>query len=403
MAASIPALVNAPLLVWAREEAGYSIEEAALRAHFPVEKLTAWERGDAKPTLRQAQKLGKLYQRPFTAFYLPEPPKTPPLAADYRRLPGIKPGAESPALRLALRLLIYRRGIALDLIDELGDKPDAFPLRAHLNEDPERVAERLRARLGIAIETQWGWASEFAAWPAWRAAVEALDVLVFQFSKVDPEEVRGVSLLHFPLPAIGINSREIPASKPFTLLHELTHVMLARADEEKPALLERRPKQAWAGVERFAEGVAGAVLMPAKVLLNDPGVAGRPTTSDWSVPEIRRLARRYKVTPSAMATRLLRIGRCSPAAYRRWKDAWDQHLQEHPPKTGGGITTPAAKALNRNGRPLTQLVLEALALDRITCVDAAHFLDLRFTHFEDLRRELMGRPDSTAPAMEHHA
>lgn len=236
-----------------------------------------------------------------------------------------------------------------------------------------------------------------SSWHAWRAAVEELGVLVFQFGKVNLEEVRGLSLLEFPLPVIGINSNEIPASKPFSLIHELVHIMLANADEEKPALMEERSDQEWKKVERFAESVAGAVLAPAESLLNEEAIRCRATSGDWSINEVRKLARRYKMTPTAMITRLLVIKKCSPAAYRRWTLAWGEYLKEHTPKKGGGIATPSQKALNRNGRSFTRLVLEAFTLDRITSLDASRYLGLNFPHIENLRRDLAisGRFDAT--------
>ncbi|MBI5675093.1 MAG: ImmA/IrrE family metallo-endopeptidase [Nitrospirae bacterium] len=388
MARSIPALVNSSLLTWAREDAGFSIEQAAERADFSTEKLQAWESGLFQPTLRQAEKLAKLYHRPYSVFCLSEPPKTKPLASEYRRLPGVRPGAESPELRFAIRQMIYRRKVALGLISELADKPDKFLLSAHLQEDTEHVATHIRSKLGISIETQHAWPNEFRAWHGWRAAVEDIGVLVFQFSKVNPKEVRGVSLLDFPLPVIGINSKEVPASKPFSLLHELVHIMLAHADEEKPALLEKRNDQDWLKVERFAEAVAGAVLMPSAALLKEPEIANRTSGNYWNIPEVRKLARRYKVTPKAMITRLLWISKCTPAGYRKWIDDWEDYLKAHPPKPGGGIATPAEKALNRNGRSFTQLVLNALSLERITSVEASHYLELNFPHIETLRRNV---------------
>src|SRR5207247_1186521 len=107
-------------------------------------------------------------------------------------------------------------------------------------------------------------------------------------------------IFDFPSPVIGVNSKEIPASKPFTLLHELVHVALANAQEERPALHERRPAADWARVERFAEEVAGAVLLPAPAMQADTDVSRHSPNAAWSLDEVRRLARRYKVTPRAM-------------------------------------------------------------------------------------------------------
>lgn len=389
MGTRIPALVQPPLLVWAREEAGYTLEQASMRVRFKTEKLHAWETGKTQPTLRQAERLAKIYHKPMSVFYLQAIPKTRPLSADYRRLPGVKPGEESPELRFALRELVRRRLVALSLFAELGHQPESLGLIARLEESPETVAARVREALGISVEAQKEWANEFQAWREWRSAIERLGVLVFQFSKVDVKEVRGVSLLDFPVPIIGINNREIPSSKPFSVIHELVHVILANASEESPAIEERRPEREWQLVEKFAERVAGAVLMPQEALANEPSVRDHRVTADWETSDVGRLARQYKVTPSALATRLLSIGRITPVSYRKWKDAWELFLEEHPPRNKGGIATPAEKSLNRNGTSFTLLVLEALTSDRITSVDAANYLELSYPHIESLQRDLV--------------
>jgi Zn-dependent peptidase ImmA (M78 family) len=388
MGARIPALVQPPLLVWAREESGYSLEQTAQRMKFPAAKLRSWETGEAKPSLRQAEKLAKFYHRPFSIFCLAEPPKMTPLAADYRRLPGVQPGAESPELRLALREMIRRRQIAVNLVYELGDEPESFSFLTHLTESSEAVAASLREKLGIDVQTQLGWNSEIQAWREWRMAIEKLGVLVFQFSKVNIKEARGVSILNFPLPAIGINNKEIPASKPFSVLHELVHVALANSAEEKPALEEKRPDKDWQRVELFAERVAGALLMPPEALDAQPEFHPHQNHIDWDIAVIGKLARRFKVTPNAMATRLLITGRMSSASFKSWKEAWQAFLEDHPTQAGGGFATPAEKALNRNGRSFTLLVLEALSLDRITSMDAANYLELSYPHIEILQHDL---------------
>lgn len=117
MAAPVPALVNPPLLVWAREESGYEPEWVAKKLSVKPERLLAWEQGERKPTVRQAQDLAKLYHRPFGVFFLPQPPVLPPLAGEYRRLPGIEPGVESPELRLAVRVMSQRREITMGLLE----------------------------------------------------------------------------------------------------------------------------------------------------------------------------------------------------------------------------------------------------------------------------------------------
>lgn len=138
MSVAIPAEVNPTLPVWAREESGYSPEVVAKRLGVKPERLEAWERGERKPTVHQTQELAKYYHRPFGVFFLPQPPSVPPLAAEYRRLPGVRPGVESPEFRLALRTMLQRREVALQLNEELGFTLTEFRTAAHIAEGPSR-------------------------------------------------------------------------------------------------------------------------------------------------------------------------------------------------------------------------------------------------------------------------
>lgn len=389
MPASIPALVTPSVLKWARKESGYDPEQAAKRAGVPRERLLAWEEEEAqtKPTLRQAQALAKFYHRPLGVFFLPQPPSLPPLAAEYRRLPGIEPGAESPELRLAIRVMSQRREVALQLSGELDHPVPEFSLALHPSETPVAAGARLRSMLGITSEEQLEWANEWQAWRRWREAVEAIGVLVFQFPKVDLKQVRGVALPLFPLPAIGINSKEsAAAARSYTLMHELAHVALAFGHEEEVALRERRDAASWQEMERFAEEVASAVLIPEEML---NGFLGKMSVARdaWDVPLVRKLASTFRVTPLAMATRLRATGALTWNGYRLWKRDWDDYVATLPPRKGGPVS-PVDKTLGRAGRPFSQLVLEALDANRTTSVDASRYLELRFDHVQNLRREL---------------
>jgi len=337
--------------------------------------------------LWQAETLAKICHRALAVFFLPEKPSLPPLAAQYRRLPGVQPGKESPELRVAIRTMSQRREAAIELSEELGYPPADFREVARLSESPLAVGQRLREALRVSEQEQQQWRNEWQAWRRWRAAVENLGVLVFQFSKVGLQEVRGVTLPLFPAPVIGINSREISAgARSFTLMHELVHLALARADEEKVALNESRADSDWQEVERFAEETASAVLISQQMLeelLRQMSVR----RDAWDVESMRRLAKRFRVTPLAMATRLRAAGQLTWAGYQRWKKDWDKYVAELPPRRGG-FASPVEKTLGRAGRPFAQLVLEALDANRITAVEACRYLDLRWDHVEKLRMEL---------------
>jgi len=206
---------------------------------------------------------------------------------------------------------------------------------------------------------------------------------VQSMSEANIHAARGVALLRTPLPVVGINSKEIPEARCFTVLHEVAHLMLAAGHEELPAIQENRSGADWDNVERFAEIAASHALVPERALRVEIAALGL-ASSAWDIDSTRRLARRFRITSLAMATRLRESGFMSWARYRAWREEWDAYVATLP-RRGGGFATPVAKAIGRNGRPFTQLVLEALSANRITSVTAARYLDLKFEHFDKLR------------------
>jgi len=376
---SIP--VNPEVLRWARKESGYPTDRVANRLNVKEERVRAWEKGERQPTERQLEELAKFLRRPLGIFFLPRPPQLLPLGGEYRRLSGITPGQESPELRIALRQMLSRRENALNLMEELGDKVASFALRAHMREPAAEVGARLRDATGVELATQLAWPNEWRAWAGWRAAVEEMGAFVFLFPGVTLEEVRGLAILRDPLPVVAINSKEMPEARSFTLFHELVHVMLAAGKEELPAIRERRPAREWTEVERFAESVASHALVPESALRD--ALPSRAADRSWDLPEVRSLARRFRITPLAMATRLRGSGFMTWPKYNAWRQKWDEFVGTLRPRRGG-FATPVEKAVNRAGRPFATLVLEALAANRITSVDASRFLDLKFEHFGKL-------------------
>lgn len=384
--------VNPDIIRWAREESGHDVQRVAGRLAVKEERILAWERGERQPTQRQLESLARYLHRPLGVFFLARPPRLRPLAAEYRRLPGIQVGHESPELRLALRMMIERRERALELLDELGEPVPRLSLRARLSDSPEDVGAHLRAAMAITTDAQLAWANVGQAWAAWRASAESMGVLVFQFPRVPLEEVRGLALLRTPLPVVAINSKEGPESRGFTLFHEIVHLMLAAAREEVPALEEQRTAREWMDVERFAEAAASHALVPEELL--GRVMQAEVSRHGWDIERVRGMARRVRISPLAMATRLRSSGHMSWPQYHAWREAWDDVVSKLPARKAG-FATPVETAISRAGRTFAALVLEALSANRITSTDAARYLGLKFEHFsklsDDLRDAKTGR------------
>jgi Zn-dependent peptidase ImmA (M78 family)/DNA-binding XRE family transcriptional regulator len=399
MAASVEALVNRDLLVWAREQAGYDLEGAAKKFRLGkksfedrLKTLSAWESGKERPSLKQAQDLAKLYKRPFTIFFLPERPQDPPIQSEYRRLPGVKPGKESPELRFALRDLHRRRDFAIELLEENEEEPPRFQLSARLSEDPEIVGQRLREATGITLPSQLGWKGEYPAWRAWRDAVERLGTLVFQIPGVAYEEARGVALFLQPWPVVGVNSKEAAFARPYTLLHEVVHLMLNQSGDEQPADREQRSDQDWEKLERFADAVASAALLPREAVLAEPSVLNQGSDPHWETEVVLSLARRYSVTPLAFMTRLVNLGKTTWSFYHQWTTEWKRQWAGRAKAKQAGGPSRVETILSRVGPTFAALVLDSLERDLISPMSAADYLDLKIYHFENLKHELRGEP-----------
>lgn len=387
MTITSPANINPQLLAWARQESGYPENKIAQRLQVKLDRVLAWERGEQHPTVKQLERVAHFLRRPLSLFFLPQPPKILPLAAERRRLPGVPPSTESPDLRLGIRQMSIRRENAINLFEELRSPAPEFKLAAHLKESPEKVGERLRNATGLKTSDQMSWSTEWVAWAVWRRAIEDLGILVFQFGKVSLQEVRGVALLKTPLPVVGVNSKEsAPEAKIFTLVHEVIHLMLAQGHEEKSALEDQHSEKEWNGVEQFVETATSYAIVPEESLkakIHDLGLQG----NNWDIENVRRLGRKFWLTPLAMATRLRSSGYMNWTSYNRWRASWEKRLAGMKKKKGG-FANQAEKAIGRNGRPFIRLVLEALESNRLTSVDAARYLDLKFHHFGMLKTHL---------------
>src|ERR1043165_5592500 len=126
MPRTVEARVRPELLVWAREAAGLSTEEAAKKAHIKPEGLQEWEDGTSRPTIAQLRLLARAYRRPLAVFYLAKPPKTFMPIRDFRRISGAVAGRMSYDLTLEIRRAHDRRELAVELLRDLGQEAPQF-------------------------------------------------------------------------------------------------------------------------------------------------------------------------------------------------------------------------------------------------------------------------------------
>ena len=84
MATDCVALVTPAVLEWARLRANMTWRYVADELDVYPQDIDAWEHGVSRPTVEQAERLAELYEVPFGAFYLHQPPTDWPTLEEQR-------------------------------------------------------------------------------------------------------------------------------------------------------------------------------------------------------------------------------------------------------------------------------------------------------------------------------
>jgi Zn-dependent peptidase ImmA (M78 family) len=390
MARSIKAPATPSVLRWARETASMGFEEVAARFRsksITPERLEEWESDASEevPTLAQLKKLSEVYRRPLAVFFLREAPRAFPVPRDFRRVPG-RPEGISSALRFELRSAEERRITALQLYEELDEEPPLFPLEGTIRERPIELAARARETLGISVADQIGWRDQYEALRTWKNAVEGLGVLVFQIPAIDIGAMRGFSIAEMPLPVIGINRGESPRARIFSIMHELTHLMVRQSgicdfneDEDTPPE-DRR-------IEIFCNAVAAEILVPAQVFLAQDEIVRRPARSlDWDEVTIQALSNRFYVSRTFIARRLLDHGRCTRDFY---EDKQAHYLRQFRERRASAVVAPERWGEKRQrmlGDAFTRLVIDTYRSGNLTLSDMLGHLQIKTKHLPQLEQ-----------------
>lgn len=377
-------LVNPTLLAWARTSACLEVEAAASKAGTTAARLQEWEAGTRVPTLTQVRALADAYKRSMGVFFLREVPKDGlRRPVDYRRFELSLNQVMAPALAAGLRSAEAKREAALDIYNEMEDKPPRFEFPVNLGEGPERVAEKIAQRLGITMEVRRRWGDEYAALSGWRSAIEAAGVMVIQLSGIDLSEMRGAAIAADPLPVILLNSSDSPLARLFSMLHELTHLVRSESalcDEIEDAPRDDRSQE----IEAFCNHVAGAMLVPSAPLLRHDLVRSADVNSIWTRQNLTTLRRVFWASREVVLRRLLILGRTSHAHYGEMRAVFQAEYAALREGQRGGFVPIPRKVVLGNGRLLTELALAAYTASAITGAEVSRILGTKLNHLPQI-------------------
>jgi Zn-dependent peptidase ImmA (M78 family)/transcriptional regulator with XRE-family HTH domain len=395
MTKRVKATVAPAVLIWARASAGYQPDEAAAKLDVDPDKLAAWEAGEDQPSIPQLRKLAALYKRPLAVLYLAEPPTAFQPMHDFRRVPDHGPLRFSPGLTLEIRNAQQRRALALELFEENQAKPTAFTLAANDKADPEVIGAQIREALGVTADLQSHWGNQLAAFREWRGRIEDRGVLVFQASRVDSDEASGFAVWADPFPIVVVNRKDAYPRRIFSLLHELTHLMIRQSGVSE--LNVDAPRAAAdARIEVFCNQSAAAALMPRALFLGSPLIAPRgPGPHDWPDDVIASLANTFNASREAVVRRLSTFDRATPQFYANKRAQYAAEYQAERAKVkadaaaGDGIPRNMPRETIANyGRTFVRAVIENYHQDRLTLSEVSGYLGVKVRHIPVIESQM---------------
>jgi hypothetical protein len=221
------------ILVWARETAGLSIDEAVAklgirdaRGVAAADRLRALETGRDAPSRPMLLKMAKQYRRPLLTFYMGAPPRKGDRCEDFRSLPERDTRAE-PLVDALVRDIRARQSIVRAVLeDEEETEPLRFIGKRTLGDGVGAVLASIRQTLGIDLAAFRAQGSPDAAFALLRSKAEAAGVFVVLFGNLGSHHTalevsafRGFALADPIAPFVIINDQDARSAWSFTLVH----------------------------------------------------------------------------------------------------------------------------------------------------------------------------------------
>ena len=370
--------VKPELLRWARERA--RLDLAALVRRYP--KYLKWERGTARPTLKQLESFARTSRVPVGYLFLPEPPIEEVPIPDFRTVGDSAIARPSPEMLDTVYLCQQRQDWYREFARVEGEGPRRFVGSASVASDIVTTAAHMRCALGFDLD-------ERRTLPTWSAALrrfgeqaEALGVLVMISGivgnstrrRLDPEEFRGFALADPLAPVAFVNGADAKAAQMFTLAHELAHLWLGESALSDVAV---RPTPVHR-VEAWCNSVAAELLAPGEAVR-----AAHDASADLN-SETRRLARRFKVSTLVVLRRLKDTGALGDDEFRvAYRD--EVECLNARPAAGGGSFHPTLRV--RVGRRFGHALVTSTLEGRTSFSESLRLLGIRkmstFREFAD--------------------
>jgi Zn-dependent peptidase ImmA (M78 family) len=324
--------VKPEILIWARETAGLSVQEAARKLGIKTaggqtaeNRLLAVEQGNAPLPRTLLLKMTKTYHRPLIAFYMSAPPRKGDRGQDFRTVPERQTRFE-PLVDALVRDIRARQAIVRSILE---DEEDARPLpfigSVRMENGIGAALASMRHTIGLDLAEFRAQASPESAFALLRAKIEAAGIFVLlignlgsHHTAIEAEAYRGFAMADSLAPFVIVNDQDAKVAWSFKLLHELAHLWLGSTGISGTAAEGR--------VEQFCNDVASNFLLPG----NELSLIGVHRHSDLTT--VARLVTEFAndrlLSRPMVAYRLFRAGSITENVWRtlvaQFQTEWQQ-------------------------------------------------------------------------------
>lgn len=394
--ATTEAYITPTLLQWARGRYFATVQSAAEKLHISAEKLESWERGDQRPTFRQAQSLANRLHIPFGYLFLTFPPEESLPLPDLRTVVGMPPRLPSPDFLDVLndaqrKQSWYREELASD-----NAAPLEFVGRFATESAAEEIAGDICNSLGIDDDMRRTVDSWEAFLTQFIRNAESAGVLVLRSGvvegnnnrKLSVDEFRGFVIVDDIAPLVFINSQDAKSAQIFTLAHELAHIWINQSGVSNPDFRRNAAGQV-NDIERLCNRVAAETLMPKNEFLlhwND---------TDDVTTNLRGLTRRYRVSAITVLRQALNLEKLDEETYwmlfQAERDRRDRIQAARDKRARKGMGGEFYNTfLARNSRTFTSALIAATLAGRVSDLDAAKLLNVKGQTVRKIANHLSG-------------
>lgn len=371
--------INHEVLKWARESLNISKNEVIIKLNrktITEYNLDNWENGLELIDINTAKKLAKLYGISLAVLYMPHIPKN--IQPEIRDLRQIKGAFSKNSILLMRKLVGHYEWVREYLINENKIELD-FVGMVSINDSIEHPLSIFKNMLEIKINFSKD--SEYN----FKKIVNELEKNNIFISiansyncnhhyKVPVEEIRGFAIADKIAPFIFINSSDSNNAKLFTLIHELTHILLG---ETGISNLYLNYKVIQNNIENYCNKVASEFLMPSKIFI-DLWVNNNNNLTD----KIKYISNKLPVSKLAILVRAKTLNYVKDDII--FNDLFNKFskIKYNNSYKKNGFANPNLLIKNLNTKMFSNYVLKAYNNNNITLKDVCDLLSIKPYRFQ---------------------